>query len=453
MKKYFSSYWIRSAFYTFLQHFSLTLFGLVNFMVLIRSFSKAQMGTWALFLAVTAIFEAMKTGLLKNAHIRFVSHNDHPDERSAIAASSFVINLVITLLFVGLVLFAAGPFSRLLNAGDDLASMLRWFIPGLLFMVFFSHFEAIQQSHLDFKGVFAGYFIRQFSFFGVVVVHALWKIPYTLEHLALYQSGGILLGTVVLFLYSRKYLQFRFNVRTSWIRRIMGYGGYIFGSGLMANIFASLDQLMTAAFLSSSSVAYYNAASRINGLVDIPSHAAASILFPKMARASTEEGPAKVKYLYERMVAMLLSLTTPAALFMLVFPQFVIRVIAGPEYEGAAVILQLYMVTGLLRPLQNQAANVLNSMGKPGLCFLINTISLLANLGINYFCLKAFGFYGAAIGTLTTYLLGALAWYLVMRRQIGIDLGTILRYMGETYKMLFSQASSLIARIRPAFLY
>jgi len=58
LKKYFSSYWIRSAFFSILQRFSVTLFGLINFIVLIRwSLTKEQMGTWSLFLAVTTIFE------------------------------------------------------------------------------------------------------------------------------------------------------------------------------------------------------------------------------------------------------------------------------------------------------------------------------------------------------------------------------------------------------------
>src|SRR6266404_3543077 len=73
VKKHLSSYWIRSAFYAILQRFSITLFGMINFIILIRSLSKAQMGTWALFLVITSIFEITKSGLLKNAHIRFVS--------------------------------------------------------------------------------------------------------------------------------------------------------------------------------------------------------------------------------------------------------------------------------------------------------------------------------------------------------------------------------------------
>jgi lipopolysaccharide exporter len=446
VKKHFSSYWIRSAFYSSLQRFSITFFGFVNFVVLIRHLSHDEMGVWALFLVITAIFEMAKTGLLKNAHIRFVTANEK--EKVAVASSSLLINLFINLFFVLLIIFFSKTLSSLLHAGTDLAITLRWFIPGLIFMVFFSHFEAVQQSHLDFKGVFAGYFIRQLLFFLMIMVHPLFGIPFSLSQLALYQSVCIFIGTAVIYLYSRKYLLYQFNPTKEWIKKILSYGGYIFASGFVSNIFASVDQFMISKYISVSSVAPYNAASRINGLVDIPSYAAADILFPKASQASSLEGNQKIKYLYERMVAILISFTTPAALFIILFPKFVITVIAGRTYLEAAFILQLYMITGLLRPMQNQAANILNSIGKPKLCFIMNLFSLLIYVVINYICIKNFGFYGAAIGTLIACIAGAVAWYFVMKAQINLQLPNIFHYSIEFYRNLFSAVSREIKKRR-----
>lgn len=446
VKKYFSSYWIRSAFYAFLQRFSLTFFGFINFVILIRSLSKPEMGAWALFLAITSVFETTKSNLLKNAHIRFVSQSEEAEDRSAIAASSFVINAIVNLIFILLILFFSERISLLLHAGKELAITLRWFIPGLAGMVVFSHMEAVQQSHLDFKGNFAGYLVRQTSFFIAIAIHAIFNIPFSLQFLAIYQSGSILLGCIVLFLYTRKYFYFRFNVSRKWIRQILGYGGYIFSSGLVGNIFANVDQFMTASFLNSSSVAYYSAASRINGLIDIPSFAAAEIMFPKVSNAAARSGNEKVKYMFERMVAILLCFTIPAAIFIIIFPGFIITVIAGKQYEAAAIILQLYMITGILRPMQNQSANILNSIGKPGLCLLINAVSLATCLAVNYICLLKIGFYGAAVGTLITCILGSIAWHLVMRKQIGAELKNIVKYMGDSYRLMYTHAVTFLSK-------
>jgi O-antigen/teichoic acid export membrane protein len=415
-------------------------------MILIRSLTKAQMGTFALFLAVTSIFEAAKTNLLKNAHVRFVNTHDNIKDRTSIAASSFLINSLISLVFIVLILFFSNWLSITFNMGNELAIMLKWFIPGLIGMIFFSHLEAVQQSNLDFKGGFAGYFVRQLFFFLIITAHFIWKIPFTLKYLAIYQSASIALGAIVLFIYTRKYLHYTFNITRTWLKKILAYGSYIFSSGMIAHLFANLDQLITARFLNPAAVASYNAASRINGLVDIPSYAASEVIFPKISKASAEEGIGKVKYLYEKMVAVLLSFTTPAALFIILFPNLVISVIAGKEYLDAAPILQLYMITGILRPMQNQAANLLNSIGKPGLCLIINAVSLAVNLVINFLCLNYFGFYGAAIGTLITCLLGSTAWYFIMKKQIDARLKNIFLYMFDFYKLIYGQAVQLLTK-------
>ena len=447
MKLQFSSYWVRSAFYTIIQRFSLTVFGLINFVILVRVLTTEQVGTWALFLAVTSVFETTKGGLLKNAHIKYVSSDSNTENKISIASSSLLINALISIVFIAFLIFFSGWMGVKLHAGIELSNTLLWFIPGLFFMIFFSHFEAIQQSFLDFRGVLAGYLTRQLFFFLCLVVHFILKKPFTLQELALYYSIAVFLGTISLYIYTRKYIHHRFKPTKKWIKCIFGYGGYIFGSGVMSNIFSNLDQVMTGAFISSGAVAYYNAASRINGLVDIPSYAAADIIFPKTAKAVVEDGTEKVKYLYERMVGILLSFTTPVALFIIIFPKVVITIIAGSKYNAAAPILQMYMITGLMRPMQNQAANLLNSIGKPSLCFIINTVSLVINLFISYFCIKYIQFYGAAVGTLIAGAIGFTIWYFVMKKQIGLHLSNIGAYIIESYKDIYTYGLGFYKRI------
>ncbi len=451
MKKYFSSYWIRSAFYTVLQRFSLTLFGFISIIIIFREFhsDKAKMGIWSLFLIAIGIFEQIKTNLLKNAQIKFVSASSDAQERSVIASSSLLINIAVSFIFILLVLTVSDPFSRWLVNSNELAYMLKWFIPGVLCMIFFSHFEAVQQSHLDFKGVFAGYFVRQLLFLAILLFHKLAHIPFTLTDLVMYQSVSLLFGTLVLYAFSRRYLHHIFSPAKIWIRKIIGYGGYIFGSGTVASIFQNLDQLMIARF-GANYVASYNVAFRINSLVDIPSYAAAEVLFPKASAASAEEGPQKIKYLYERMVAILLSFTIPAAIFIILFPGLFITVIAGPNYLDAAPILQLYMIAGILRPAQNQAANLLNSIGRAKLCFYINTGYLIVNLVMNYVFLYYFGMpqYGAALGTLITFLLGVVFWYFVMKKLIGLELSKIFEHGLGVYKMIFGKMAGALQKFQ-----
>jgi len=405
------------------------------------------MGAWALFLAITTVFETTKTSLLKNAHIRYVSTTDEEGEKTTIASSSLLINASISIIFIILIAFFSGVLSSWLHAGPDLATSLKWFIPGLVCMIFFSHMEAIQQSHLDFKGVFAGYFVRQILFFALIFGTWILHIRFSVPWLAVYQSISIAVGTLVITAFSRKYIVGRFDPTWAWMKRIVSYGGYIFAGGLLSNIFANVDQFMVASFkFSNAWVANYSAAFRLNQVVDIPSYAAAEVIFPKVSKASVQEGPGKVRYLYEKMVAILLSFTIPTAIIVICFPKLVIFLIAGKNnYAEAAPILQLYMVAGLLRPMQHQGANLLNSIGKTRLCFIINAVSLGVYLIINYICLSMIGSYGSAVATMITSLLGAICWYFIIKKEIGAVLPTIARHIIGYYKFFFNYGKSVLA--------
>ena len=69
------------------------------------------MGIWALFLTVTGIFEAVKTNLLKNAHIKFASATTDKDEKISIASSSFIINALISAGFILFLLIFSSALS------------------------------------------------------------------------------------------------------------------------------------------------------------------------------------------------------------------------------------------------------------------------------------------------------------------------------------------------------
>jgi len=439
---------VRSALFTFLQRFSLTLFGFVNFLILIRGLTKPQMGLWAFFLVVTTLFETTKSYLLKNAHIKFVGNNN--SEKASIASSSIIINATITALFIGFLFLFSGQLSFWLGAGNELDQMLKWYIPAMVFLVLFSHLEAVSQSHLDFKGVFAGYFVRQILFFTIVLIYAVFKIPFSLIQLVIFQSVCTVIGTLVIFLFSKKYLLYVFKPSMKWIKKLLGFGGYIFGSGIATNIFANLDQLMIAKFTSSKAmVANYNAAIRISALVDIPSYSAAEILLPKVSQVDITEGFEKVKYLYERMVGVLLCFTVPVALIIFFFPHFVIKVIAGSQYEESSFILQMYMISALIKPIQNQAANILLYIGKARLCFLLNLIFLGVNFGLNCFFLIKLGAYGAAVGSVIACALATIAWSIVLHKNINVKYFNIAKYAAETYKTIFAKVFLIMKLKQP----
>jgi lipopolysaccharide exporter len=416
-------------------------------MILTRVFpTVSEMGTWALFLTITTLAEITKSALLKNAHIKFVSGINASPEKAVIASSSLIINLVLTILYLLLILLFGKPLAALLNSAGSLPVMLYWFIPGLIAMAFFSHLEAVQQSHFDFKGIFAGNLLRQGLFFLFIGIHFIMHRPLPLYLLALYQSISILAGTIVLYFYSRRYLLHKFNPSIQQVKELVRYGGFIFGSSVLSAIVTNLDQLLTASFLSTNSVGYYNAAKRINGFIDIPTYAAAEIVFPKMSQASAEDSLTRIKNIYEKMVSLLLCFIIPVAAVIIIIPKFIILVLAGEKYIQASLILQVYMIISIIGTLQHQAATSLDSIGKTRLTFFTNLISLAAKLGVSYVCLLYFGFYGAAFGALITSFFTGIIWYVLMKKEVGFTISVLPQHMKIYYNTFFTTLKTAVKK-------
>ena len=63
LKKINGSYWLKSGSFTFLNKIFITLFGFINFYILIRVLSKEDFGAWVLFISVATLLELIKHGL------------------------------------------------------------------------------------------------------------------------------------------------------------------------------------------------------------------------------------------------------------------------------------------------------------------------------------------------------------------------------------------------------
>ncbi len=172
----------------------------------------------------------------------------------------------------------------------------------LVLLIPFSHFEWIQISRGDFKGIFYSYLARQGSWFVMMLVHLFIKGSVTLPFLALYYSLGIFCGAVVSFRYVGKYLNKKTVFVKEWLGKLWNYGKIILGSAFSTMVFKNVDQMMVSNLISLTAVAMYNVSLRIINLLDMPSQIIGDIMFPKSAQVDAQNNPARLKEMYEKSV-------------------------------------------------------------------------------------------------------------------------------------------------------
>ena len=439
-----NSFWISSIVFTFLQRFSLFIFGVSGYFILAHyTFSNEQMGIYALFQTIVTMIEFVKMGLLRNALIKFFHDTEFRGYQQEVQSASLVINILFSVIVVVLLIIGSSWLANLLKA-VELARMLRMSIVLVLLLIPFNHCEILQQSRLQYKFTFLAYFIRQ----GLILAFIAATLAYhekrfTLQYLVWAHIASVSTATFIFVILSRNHLQktFVFNARITG--RLFQFGKYVFGTALLSNIYKFADHFVTAFAIGSATqgkvfVSYYNVVLRISNILDVPFMAAADVLFPKNAQAMALEGREKVKYYFERSVGTLTALIVPGSIAILLGSSFIIRLIGGPTYLPALPILQITMFFAFLRPFFNQFGFTMDSIGKPQVNFIMNAIFLIISLVSTYLCIRWFGgLIGAVYASVFVLVTGCFTFYFVLRDSLQIELINIIRYAFDTYRQMF----------------
>lgn len=401
------------------EKFSLQIFRFGGFYMLALEMPQEEYGVWVLFLAINAFVEVARIGLIQNALMKFLASTPK-EEHGSINTASLALNVILTCISMLILLVLSQVYQAFWEA-PLLDSMLYLYMMTTTVLIPFFHFNFIQQGNMDFKGTFWSNFAREGLFFLYVAFFFFSHRDLNLLGMAQFQIVAALLGSVVAFATTRaEFRRFSPKLEIAWVKRLFNYGKYVFGTSMSSMLIKNIDQFMLGSLVSTTGVAVYNVGVKISNLVEVPTQAIAAIVFPQSAARMEEEGKGAVKYLYERSVGIILALIIPTILFVLLFPEWVLSIVA-PKYMNAVPVLQVTMLYGLFIPFARQFGTMLDSIGKPKINFYFVILGAVLNIGFNYGFIKAFGTIGAAYGTLCTYIVIFVLNQVVLYRELGVQ--------------------------------
>ena len=391
-------YWLKSGSYTMMLNIQQLLFGFGSFYFLVRILDKQSFGVWTLFVATTSIFEMARSGLIQYALIKFLSES--PDnEKPKIMSASFVLSAAIMCVCIIINVSLAAWLAKL------------WHYPGLLqmFLIFngvyilqglLSQFQWIEQAHMKFQGILVTTMMKQGGFFLFVFVSYLFHSSLSMPDLIYAQAICTAIAAFAEYFYVRDYLRISWQVHADWVRKLFGYGKFVFGTYLTTVLSGSINQMMLGTMISPVAAGSYNVAIRIVSLTDIPTNALGAIVFPQSAKRFAAQGVEAGKYLYEKSVGTIFALLVPLVIFVFCFPGFVVRLVAGTKYGEAAPMVQFVILTCLFSPFDRFFGVIMDSIGRAKLNFVIISSFISLTLLLNYFLIGRIGIMGCIYGTL-----------------------------------------------------
>jgi lipopolysaccharide exporter len=437
MPKRAASFWLNAMFYTMLQRVSLFIFGVFGYMILVRGFSTATNGVWALYITLFSLFEAVKQGLLRNVTIKFLAQKELTERNEAVQSASVFINTVFSLVVISVIFTLHDQIAAWLKA-PSLEKLLIASTANIVLLIPFNHCEIVLQSRYRFDTIFKSAFIRQGIFFtGLITLYFFLPRHFTLINILLLQILSLITALVYILNQSSSMLFNKFIYDAELALKFFHFGKFTFGTNLFSGLSRSFDHFVTAAILGpiegKNFVAYYNTVARINNMVDVPSLAAADVLYPKNVEALENEGMQKVKYYFEQVTGTILAFIVPLSLFIFLLPKLIIHIVAGPEYYPAIVLLQLTILFSMVRPLSYQFGSTLDAIGKPAINFTVNVLLMFVNLVLTIVFLRIYGGIGAAYATIIYYSISFIVMMLILKRYINIEAKNIMRFSFQRY--------------------
>lgn len=430
-----NNYWIRSGFFSVLQRLSTVILGFGSFAILVRFLDKEDFGIYVLFISVTSLIEVARIGLIQNGLIKFLN-SEKEEEHADIISSSFILNIIISTISVILLIIIAPLLGALWNS-DKIVTLFYLYSITAVVLIIFHQLNFLQQANLNFKGFFFTNLVRHGSFFLLILLEVfIFSFKPDLNRLVVYMTISAMLGSITSIGFSKKYFLLSRRINYEWIKKLFRYGKFVFGTNISSMIFGSIDQFMIGTILPTSSVALFNAANRVNNLINIPVASAAAIVFPQSAKNSILHGKESSKLLYEKSVGILLALFLPALLIIFLFAEVIITIIAGIDYIEAADILKVIVITSLFYPFVRQFGTIMDSIGKPKINFYLLLIVSMMNIISNYIFITKYGKIGAAFGTLLTMSIFTLLTQIILKRTLGVQFNSIMFMVITSYKEL-----------------
>lgn len=425
------NYWFKSGFYSLLNQLTQMVFNLGSVIILWRVLDKESCSVWVIYMTITAFIEVGRTGLLQNGLMTFL--NQTPQyEHSKINKASLFLNLSLSVLVVILLLLSSG-WLGVFYKSSELTSLLSIYAMTTFVLSALYQFNFIQQANMDFKGLFWSSFVKNGSLFFYILYLKLSDGAFSLTNLAFVQLLAAIPAAFVAYRFAKKYFSLKAALDWAWVKKLLSYGKYTFGTNLSTMAYKNVDKMMLGKLLLGT-LSTYDLSIKINNLAEVPTTTLAAILFPQSARRTNTEGEAGAKYLYEKSVGVLMALIVPVVVFILLFADVIVWIIGSEKYASSAPILRLTIFYGIFMAFATQFGTILDSVGKPRLNFYITTLGAIVNLTCNYVFITWFGLYGAAYGSLVAMTAMFVIMQITLYRLFDVQILNTFHYMLAFYK-------------------
>lgn len=263
------------------------------------------------------------------------------------------------------------------------------------------------------------------------------------------QSDYIVYGAISIFAASASNFLNLINVhKYIGIKPIGGYNfkrhikpiSVFFAMSCATTVYSNLDTVMLGFMKSETEVGYYNAATKIKGILVSIVTSLGTVLLPRASYYVKTGHIEEFQRITKKAINFVHIVSIPLAVYFILFAEQGVRLLSGSAYVGAVLPMQIIMPTVFFIGLSNiTGIQILVPMGKERKVLISVVIGAITDLVLNYFLIPELGVAGAAIGTLIAEVV-VLLYQCICLRDIVLEAMMKLQY----FKLMIAVVGAMI---------
>lgn len=405
-------------------------YGLANFMILARILTLEDFGRWQILFATAAFIEMIRFGVTEHATIKYLS-GATADSRKSLIGANYKIGFLLTIIPALLVFISGLIFKESISrSGFDL--FFAWY-PLIALLGFPArNTSTLLQSEMRFGDLLILNLSQGTLFFLLLVVLYFGHYTVSVNTIALAEVILLALNSFACMVLKWDGFRFiRYATRES-SRKILKFGKYASITLMGSNLLRSADSwLITLSPLGPAAVAVYSIPLKLMEILQIPLRSVSATAYPAMSKSHEEGDFLNIRYIFNSRIGFLTLAFVPAIVFAVIFPEFLIRILAGEEYILSAgnpvLVFQIMTIYGILLPFDKFTGVALDAMDKPNLNSLKVFIMVVANIIGDVIALWLFeSLVGVALASIVFTIIGSVLGFYFLKKELDLKLYSII---------------------------
>ncbi len=336
--------------------------------ILARLLTPGDFGLVAVATTMMAFLEVLQ-GVGVSQAIVVAPEDEIAEQADTAFTLSVTVGVALTLLAAAL-----GPAAASFFHQPQLVAIMPVLGSTFLILNLSSTHYALAMRNIDFRSRTIAELVDAFARGAVGITLALLGVGVWSLILG-YVAGNIAMSAILWWLVPWRPRRLRSR---RYFRRVLRFGGYTTGIGVMAAFLGQFDNLIVGRVLGETQLGFYSIATSIPGLVIVNiASVAGQVLFPAFAKLDTDALRRGIVASFNYIAAVVFPLTA----FLIMLAEPLIIAVFGPHWHGAVAATRVLCLWAAMAPINMVCGNAFMSRGRPRIIFFLaipQAIALIA---------------------------------------------------------------------------